>query len=58
MWLPLYNLVVIALTLAYQAPLQALWNGRWHAGDQVPPQALIPGPEPLCAHHPQVLHRS
>ena len=36
MWLPLYNLVVIAFTLAYQAPLQALWNGRWHAGDEVP----------------------
>ena len=33
-WLPLYNFGVMLLSLAYQAPLQALWHGNPHR--QVP----------------------
>ncbi len=34
-WLPMYNLTVIALTLAYQAPLHELTFGKWTAADKV-----------------------
>ena len=34
-WLPIYNLTVIALTLAYQAPLHELTFGKWTAADKV-----------------------
>ena len=34
-WLPIYNLTVIALTLAYQAPLHELTFGKWTAADEV-----------------------
>ena len=31
----MYNLTVIALTLAYQAPLHELTFGKWTAADKV-----------------------
>lgn len=34
-WLPLYNLVVIALSLAYQAPLPGTWHGGQVRGCRV-----------------------
>ena len=34
-WLPIYNLTVIALTLAYQAPLHELTFGKWTAAHEV-----------------------